>query len=129
MVRTSANDEERNPALESHYSHLVPGADIAATRTSDPLRTVTALTHSQTTFLGVVITHWDNLKLSQNFEDLFLPSALQEFGGEAFKVKIPLDNRLEYLEPGAQIPGAKAYEALAIEVLNAAKWPIVHVGQ
>lgn len=93
------------------------------------LRTVTALTHSQTTFLGVVITHWDNLKLSQNFEDLFLPSALQEFGGEAFKVKIPLDNRLEYLEPGAQIPGAKAYEALAIEVLNAAKWPIVHVGQ
>jgi chromosome partitioning protein len=89
------------------------------------LRTVAALTNSRATFLGTVITHWDDLKLSQNFEDLLLPPALREFGGEAFKIKIPVDNRLEIVEPGAQTQGAKAYESLAIEVLNAVKSPIV----
>jgi cellulose biosynthesis protein BcsQ len=89
------------------------------------LRTINALTNSGARFLGMVITHWDDLKLSQEFEDLLLPPALQEFGGEAFTVKIPLDNRLEYEEPGVQTPGAKAYAAVAIEVLNAVKSPIV----
>ena len=82
------------------------------------LRTVNALTRNSTAFLGTVITHWDNLKLSQNFEELLLPPALKEFGGEAFKVKIPLDNQLESLDPGANTNGAQAYKSLAVEVLK-----------
>lgn len=82
------------------------------------LRTVNALTRGRATFLGAVITHWDNLKLSQDFLDLLLPPALQEFGGEAFKVTIPVDNQLETLPPSANTHGAKAYRSLAVEVLQ-----------
>ena len=52
------------------------------------LRTVNALMASKATFLGIIVTHWDDLKQSQNFEDLLLPPALQEFGGTAFKIKV-----------------------------------------
>lgn len=82
------------------------------------LRTVNALTKNSAAFLGTVITHWDGLILSQNFEDLLLPAALQEFGGEAFKVKIPIDNDLEALGPGANTNGVQAYKSLAGEVLK-----------
>jgi chromosome partitioning protein len=82
------------------------------------LRTVNALTRNRAMFLGAIITHWDGLKLSQDFLNLQLPPALQEFGGEAFKVTIPLDNQLETLTPSANTLGAKAYRSLAAEVFQ-----------
>jgi len=83
------------------------------------LRTISALMGGNgATFMGAVITHWDGLKLSQNFADQVLPLRLQDFGGGAFETKIPLDNQLELLGPGAKIRGAEAYEALAVEVLR-----------
>lgn len=82
------------------------------------LRTVNALTNGHAAFLGAVITHWDDLKASQDFLDVRLPNALQEFGGEAFKVTIPVDNQLETLPPSANTNGAKAYRSLAAEVLQ-----------
>ncbi|HEX5441691.1 MAG TPA: AAA family ATPase [Ktedonobacterales bacterium] len=82
------------------------------------LQTMDALTGIKTTFMGVLVTHWDNLKLSTDFENIDLPRALYDFGGNAFPSKIPFDNRLETLEPGADVKGAKAYEALAEEVLQ-----------
>jgi chromosome partitioning protein len=85
------------------------------------LQTMDALTGTKTTFMGVLVTHWDNLKLSTDFEGIELPRALQNFGGRAFPSKIPFDNRLETLEPGADVKGAKAYEALAEEVLQYAE--------
>lgn len=85
------------------------------------LRTMIALMGKGATFMGVVITHWDELKLSKEFEDISLPRALQHFGGKSFASKIPIDNQLESLEPGAKTKGARAYEALAEEVLRNAK--------
>jgi chromosome partitioning protein len=85
------------------------------------LQTMDALTGTNTSFMGVLVTHWDNLKLSTDFEDIELPRALHNFGGKAFPSKIPFDNRLETLEPGADVKGAKAYEALAEEVMQYAK--------
>lgn len=82
------------------------------------LRTTNALMTSNATFMGTVITHWDDLKQSQNFEDLLLPPALREFGSTSFTVKIPMDNQLEILEPGAKTHGAEAYEKLATEILD-----------
>ena len=82
------------------------------------LRTVNALTRGHAVFLGAVITHWDNLKISQDFLNLLLPPALQEYGGEAFKVVIPIDNQLEIVAPSANTNGAKAYRSLAAEVLD-----------
>jgi len=82
------------------------------------LQTMDALSGIKTTFMGVLVTHWDNLKLSTDFENIDLPRALYDFGGSAFPSKIPFDNRLETLEPGADVKGAKAYEALAEEVLQ-----------
>jgi hypothetical protein len=67
------------------------------------------------------VTHWDNLKLSADFENIELPRALHNFGGRLFPSKIPFDNRLESLEPGADVKGARAYEALAEEVLQYAE--------
>jgi chromosome partitioning protein len=83
------------------------------------LRTVNALTNKRTTFLGIVLTHWDDLAVNNRFKDLDLPRALQEFGGQEFEAKIPIDNRLDTLEPGARTGGARAYEALAAEVMHA----------
>lgn len=86
------------------------------------LRTMDALTNTNGRFLGTVITHWDNLVISKRFEELDLPRALQgalrEFRGQAFEAKIPMDNRLDTLEPGARTAGAIAYEQLANEVLD-----------
>lgn len=82
------------------------------------LRTMNALTGGRAAFLGVVVTHWDDLQVSQNILDLQLPGALQEFGGEAFKVTIPVDNQLETLTPSANTGGAKAYRSLTAEVLQ-----------
>jgi chromosome partitioning protein len=84
----------------------------------ETLRTVNALTRNRAKFLGTVFTHWDDLKLSQDFATLQLPTTLQEFGGEAFQVTIPLDNQLETLAPNANTRGAKAYRSLAAEVLQ-----------
>ena len=84
------------------------------------LRTMDALTGTNGRFLGTALTHWDTLELSKRFVDLDLPRAvqgnLQEFGGRPFESKIPMDNQLETLEPGAKTGGAVAYAALADEV-------------
>jgi chromosome partitioning protein len=85
------------------------------------LQTMDALTGTQMTFMGVLVTHWDNLKLSADFENIELPRALHNFGGRLFPSKIPFDNRLESLEPGADVKGARAYEAMAEEVLQYAE--------
>lgn len=83
------------------------------------LETMKALTGVRATFLGTVITHWDGLQVSQRIVDIRLPLALQAFGGQAFSVKIPIDNQLENYGPGAGNIGAAAYAALATEVANA----------
>jgi chromosome partitioning protein len=82
------------------------------------LQTMNALTGNGATFMGMVITHWDGLKISQDFERVHLPRELAVFGGQAFVTKIPIDNQLESLEPGAKTGGARAYDALADEVLR-----------
>ncbi|HEU5348416.1 MAG TPA: AAA family ATPase [Ktedonobacterales bacterium] len=93
------------------------------------LRTMSALTGAGTNFMGILVTHWDNLKSSKAFEDIFLPEALQDFGGRVFTSKIPIDNQLESLGPGAKTKGAKAYEALAEEVLQYAEQGNTHGSQ
>ncbi len=82
------------------------------------LRTMNALTGSAATYLGTVITHWDGLKLSEYNRDVWIPARLREFGGGSFQTMIPMDNQLDTLEPGARTPGAKAYAALAEEVMR-----------
>jgi chromosome partitioning protein len=83
------------------------------------LRTMNALMGASAIFMGAVITHWDDLQVSKEFENTRLPNAMQEFGGgHVFTTKIPIDNQLESLEPGAKTPGAKKYEALADEVVR-----------
>jgi chromosome partitioning protein len=82
------------------------------------LQTMNALTGVHATFLGTVITHWDGLQGSQRFVDVILPLQFGSFGGQAFTVKIPLDNQLETLGPGANTTGANAYRLLAEEVLR-----------
>ncbi len=42
-------------------------------------------------------------------------------GGRILEHRVPIDNQLEMLQPGAGTNGAKAYSALAEEVLNYAK--------
>jgi len=84
------------------------------------LRTMNALTGTNGRFLGTALTHWDTLELSKRFVDVDLPRAVQgylkEFGGYIFASRIPMDNQLETLEPGAKTGGAVAYGALANEV-------------
>ena len=85
------------------------------------LRTMDALTGTSGRFLGTLLTHWDTLEASKRFEAIDLPRLLlylQEFGGQAFQAKIPIDNQLETLQPGAKTRGAEAYEALASELLR-----------
>lgn len=98
-------------------------ASLAGTRNMLlTLRTMDALTGTSGRFLGTLLTHWDNLAVSTRFEQVNLPQALQgylrEFGGSVFQTKIPMDNQLETLEPGAKTRGAQAYEALAGEMLS-----------
>jgi hypothetical protein len=76
--------------------------------------------------MGVLITHWYELKLSKLFEEIRLPQELRGSGGKVFATKIPIDNQLESLEPGARTKGAKAYEALTEEVLQYAEQSNAH---
>lgn len=69
-------------------------------------------------FLGAVITHWDNLVLTQVFADTPLPPTVHRLGGQVFDTKIPIDNQLEGAKPGAQTPGAKKYVELVDELLR-----------
>lgn len=89
------------------------------------MRAMNSLTGAETTFLGAVITHWDKLAVSNDFVDNTLAFALAGAGGQVFGEYIPIDNQLDVLEPGAKTQGAKAYYALATEVLNAVQPPIV----
>ncbi|HEU0028907.1 MAG TPA: AAA family ATPase [Ktedonobacterales bacterium] len=84
------------------------------------LRTMDALTGTNGRFLGTALTHWDTLELTRRFAEINLPQALQgylqEFGGHVLQIKIPIDNQLETLEPGAKTGGAEAYTDLAHEI-------------
>src|SRR5579875_3671485 len=84
------------------------------------LRTMDAVTGTKGRFLGTAVTHWDTLELTKRFVEIDLPGAiqgsLQEFGGYPFTSRIPFDNQLDSLEPGAKTRGAAAYAALADEV-------------
>jgi chromosome partitioning protein len=86
------------------------------------LRTMDALTGTNGRFLGTALTHWDTLELTRRFAEINLPQALQgylqEYGGHVFQSKIPVDNQLETLEPGAKTGGAKAYAELADEIAH-----------
>lgn len=82
------------------------------------VQTMNALLRNSVKFLGVVVTHWDNLKSSQDWETIELLRALSGSGGIEFTTKIPVDNQLESLEPGAGTNGAKAYTDLAVELLT-----------
>jgi chromosome partitioning protein len=94
-------------------------ASLAGTRNMlRTLRTMNALVRDRAQFLGAVITHWDGLALSKNFAEVRLPRALQTVGGTAFATMIPVDNQLDIVEPGANTPGARAYQALAREVVS-----------
>jgi chromosome partitioning protein len=92
----------------------LPGTRLMLTT----LQTMNALTRDNTTFLGMVITHWDDLQVSQGFLDILLPREVRLYGGRAFTEKIPIDNQLETLGPGANTRGAQAYRKLADEVLK-----------
>ncbi len=85
------------------------------------LKTVNALMGTEAVFLGSVITHWDNLELSKNVLQFRLIPVINKNGGRVLQTRIPMDNRLDTLEPGAGTHGAKAYDALAEEVLRYAK--------
>lgn len=85
------------------------------------LRTMAALVGADAAFMGVLITHWDDLKVSHDFETIELPRALRTFNSRAFASRIPIDNQLETVRPGARTNGARAYEALAGEVLQYAE--------
>lgn len=81
------------------------------------LRTMNALTDNRAAFIGAVLTHWDNLKVSEEVRTTHLPNAMNEFGGgKIFTTKIPVDNQLETLQPGARTGGATAYAELAMEI-------------
>ncbi len=80
------------------------------------LQTMDALTGTSGRFLGIVTTHWDTLADSKRFDEIDLPQGLLEFGGYGFQAKIPMDNQLDRVEPGAKTHGSKAYETLADEL-------------
>ena len=80
--------------------------------------TMNALVGTSATFLGTLVTHRDNLAVSQQFVDVILPPALKGFGGRVFKTRILFDNQLHEREPGAKVRGPKAYGALAEEVIT-----------
>jgi chromosome partitioning protein len=90
------------------------------------LRTVTALVGVGATFMGLLVTHWDDLRVSHDFQNIEVPRALRTFKSSAFTIKIPVDNQLESLGPGARTNGARAYEALAEEVLLYAEQSNAH---
>lgn len=85
------------------------------------LKTMDALTGITTPLMGVLMTHWDDLKVSRGFEEIHLRRELQGLSTRVFDSKIPFDNRLETQEPGAHYRGAKAYETLVEEVLHYAE--------
>ncbi len=82
------------------------------------LRTVNALMGTEADFMGGLITHWDNLELSKFVLLNSLGPLIVGNGGRLLEPRVPIDNQLEVLQPGAAIHGAKAYSALAEEVLN-----------
>src|SRR5262249_11573138 len=97
-------------------------ASLAGTRNMlRTMRTMNALMGTNAVFLGGVITHMDKLVSSQFFVDVTLPNTFKGEGfggGSVFDARIPLDNQLETLQPGARTGGAEAYGALAKEVLD-----------
>lgn len=82
------------------------------------LQTMNSLMGTGATFMGLLITHGDELQLTRDFQQIALPRAMKNFGGKTFATVIPIDNQLETLEPGAKTKGAQAYAALAEEILH-----------
>lgn len=97
-------------------------SSVAGTRNMlQTLRTVNALMGTQAQFIGVAMTHWDDLALSSSALQITIIPAINRFGGRVLDTYIPMDNRLEALHPGAGTNGAKAYSELAEEVLRYAE--------
>jgi chromosome partitioning protein len=97
-------------------------SSLAGTRNMlQTLRTANALMGTEARFLGGVITHWDDLDLSNTALRFAIIPAISQFGGQVLQTRIPIDNRLETLQPGAATGGATAYGALAEEVLRYAE--------
>lgn len=97
-------------------------SSLAGTRNMlQTLRTANALMGTEARFLGGVITHWDDLDLSNTALRFNIIPAISAFGGQVLETKIPIDNRLETVQPGGGTNGARAYEALAEEVLRYAE--------
>jgi chromosome partitioning protein len=80
------------------------------------LATLNALTGNGADFIGIVVTHWDDLAISKNFLAIDLPGTLGHFGAKALVTMIPVDNQLELSQRTTPTKGAKAYEDLAVEV-------------
>jgi chromosome partitioning protein len=93
-----------------------PSSETGTRKVLSSLQTMAALVGGSTECLGAVVTHWDNLKVSEQTVALTIRPALRDVGADILSTKIPVDNQLEYLEPGAKTKGAQAYEALATEV-------------
>ena len=97
-------------------------SSLAGTRNMlQTLRTANALMGTDANFLGGVITHWDDLDLSNTALQFNIVPAISQFGGRVLQTKIPIDNRLENIQPGSGTNGARAYGALAEEVLRCAE--------
>lgn len=95
-----------------------PASVVGTKNVLNRLHTMNALTDGSAECIGAVVTHWDELKRSEETVTLRIRPALRDFGADTFLTKIPIDNQLEFLEPGAKTKGAQAYEALATEVLR-----------
>lgn len=97
-------------------------ASFAGTRNMlQTLRTVNALMGTEARLLGAVVTHWDDLQVSRTTLAATIEPAINNAGGTLLSPYIPMDNRLETLEPGAGANGARAYAELAEEVLRYAE--------
>jgi cellulose biosynthesis protein BcsQ len=73
------------------------------------LQTLNALTGEGANFIGVVVTHWDDLQLSKQFLGIYLPGTLGPFGAKALVTMIPIDYQLELSQRTTPTKGAKAY--------------------
>lgn len=82
-------------------------------------RSINALTNGSVAFLGTVVTHWDNGKVTDEFRTR-LQQLVTRSGGRMYTTVIPDDNQLDILEPGTAksmaSPGGRAYHELVEEI-------------
>lgn len=94
-------------------------ASLAGTRNMlKTVRTMNQLMGTSSTFLGAVVTHWDDLELSKDFLRISLIPAITGAGGQIFGRMIPIDNRLDNVGPDAHTKGVEEYRALTNDILQ-----------